>query len=193
MPLHHFIATPIAKSPVYDKLMAHVQAQSDSSDDKDAVQKIEIPFEKFYGIGTFPVNTTDELYRDAIIKACRELYDFDLTPYYYPNVEGSDSSNDKKQHLFDVTDLTASKSQMHRQSFKRDMHKLREHNRNSHSSYFYIFIRPVQILVIAGLLGYALYLAALYEYGNAFPEDEPQESQEDHGGRGGRGGDDYGY
>lgn len=182
MPLHHFIATPVAESPVYDALTAHVQAREKAADNKGASQGIEIPFEQYYGIGTFPINTSDKLYKDAIIKSCLERYDFDLTPYYYPDASVKGGSSSQVPHLFDVTDLTATKSHVHRQRFRRNMYYLQVQNQNSHSSYFYIFIRPIQIIVITGLIGYALYLAALYQYGAFMDEEAPQEEQRGRGG-----------
>ena len=172
--------------------MAHIQAPQNGSDGNATVQKIEIPFELYYGIGSFPIKTTDKLYKDEIIAACLQRYGFDLTPYYYPADSDGDNTKGQEIHLFDVIDLTARDSHLSQQRFKRKMRNLREFNANSHSSYFYIFIRPIQILLIAALLGYALYLASVYEYGDADDEDEATEEQDRRGMRGG-GDDDYDY
>ena len=184
MSLHRFIATPIAASPVLNALQAHLVARSGNENNDDASDVIEIPFEQYYGIGTFPIKTTDKLYREIIIQACKEKYGFDLTPYYYPETkDGEAISSSPNIQLFDVTDLTARASAQHNNRFKLKMLRLKEHNDNSHSSYFYIFIRPIQIAVIVGIIGYCMYrmyineMRLLDEEENVMPREEQEESR----------------
>ena len=165
--MHRFIATPCAGSEILDPLMAHIGAvQAVPVEAGD----IELRFECYYGIGTFPVHPSDAMYRDEIIRSCMNRYGFDLTPYYYPEGGGD------VVHLFDVTDLTARRSEEHSQRFRHDMLSLHAMNRTSHSPYFYIFIRPIQILVIVGLIYVLyLYLYSIYDYREDFQEEAGQE------------------
>ena len=172
MPQHHFKATPVKGTPAAEALLNHIRkGQADVEGAAQPNQDVQLSFERYYGIGTFPVETSDELYRDEIISACQQKFGFDLSPYYYPTAANGETT--ERPQLFYVTDQTAQQHHQHRQRFKRDMNQLNYSNRHSHSSYFYIFIRPIQIMLIAGLIGYALYLS----YKNELRMADEQEEQ----------------
>lgn len=178
MPLHRFIATPTPGTPATEALLKHIGQGADCADgNTDREPAVQLSFERYYGIGTFPVETSDELYRDDIIGSCRQKYGFDLTPYYYPHPAGANAEGES--NLFRVTDLTARQQHQRRLRFKQDMNQLHYNRRHSHSSYFYIFIRPIQIMLIAGLVGYALYLSYKNEARMLDAQDEPIEQRDE--------------
>ena len=185
MALHRFIATPIADSPIFDLFRPEAEeagtapapgqtAEGDEAASQDAeaeMPEVQIPFERYYGIGSFPSRTTDALYVDEIIKACKATYGIDLTPYYYPDAERTATPT----HLFDVTDLTAQADNQQREQFRQDWHQLKQTNRKTHTSFFYIFVRPIQILVIIGIFGYMVYLSVVHGYFAPQQDDELQQ------------------
>lgn len=176
MPIHRFRATPIAGTPAAEALLNYLGQGHDAAEGNRGLDSVQLSFERYYGIGTFPVETSDALYRDDIISSCQQQFGFDLTPYYYPDPAAGDA--EAACNMFAVTDLTAHQSRQRRQRFKQDMSQLHYHKRHSHSSYFYIFIRPIQIMLIAGLVGYALYLSYKNEARMLDDQDEPREQRD---------------
>lgn len=185
MSLHRFIAVPTTDSPVMDAFNAVLQPAAVeaavATEEGDAAEPeepaIEIPFERYFGIGTFPVKSTDTLYVQDIIQACKKLYGIDLTPYYYP--QGKTEAGGAPARLFDVTDLTAKEDHERRDQFRQEMHQHKNIQKRSHSPYFYLFIRPIQILIILGLLGYALYRFSEYNYDRYMDETERQDERQE--------------
>ncbi|MCR5820909.1 MAG: hypothetical protein K6F94_08220 [Bacteroidaceae bacterium] len=147
----------------------------------------ELHFKKYFGIGTFPLKSPDKIYKDEIISSLEEcemhcsIKDENVEPdtvcLYMTSKSGSScyvqDGITKEQiiesvkagwangmSLFDVIDETVEKEEKEKNrglvTKKQEKH-LRP--KETHSAYFYIFVRPVQIILILMAVGYVLSLA----------------------------------
>ena len=150
----------------------------------------EVLFKKYFGIGTFPIKSTDKLYHDEIIASISEC-EIQPIPKVEVENEGEEENPDaptvalvsqqgtccymseeltkdevieqikaawaQKQQLFDVIDETVAKEEKKKILSKKQEKVLRPTDR--HSAYYYIFVRPVQIILILLAIGYLLMLA----------------------------------
>lgn len=147
-------------------------------------------FRKYFGIGTFPLKSTDKLYHDEIIASISEC-EIQPLPKVENENEGEEESPDaptvalvsqqgtccymseeltkdevieqiqaawaQEQQLFEVIDETVAKEEKKKILSKKQEKDLRPTDR--HSAYYYIFVRPVQIILILLAIGYLLMLA----------------------------------
>lgn len=151
----------------------------------------EVLFRKYFGIGTFPLKSTDKLYHDEIIASLNEC-EIQPLPKVENENEGEEESPDaptvalvsqqgtccymseeltkdevieqiqaawaQEQQLFEVIDETVAKEEEKKKILSKKQEKdLRPTDR--HSAYYYIFVRPVQIILILLAIGYLLMLA----------------------------------
>ena len=150
----------------------------------------EVLFKKYFGIGTFPLKSTDKLYHDEIIASISEC-EIQPLPKVENENEGEEESPDaptvalvsqqgtccymseeltkdevieqiqaawaQEQQLFEVIDETVAKEEKKKILSKKQEKDIRPTDR--HSAYYYIFVRPVQIILILLAIGYLLMLA----------------------------------
>lgn len=150
----------------------------------------EVLFKKYFGIGTFPLKSTDKLYHDEIIASISEC-EIQPLPKVENKNEGEEENPDaptvalvsqqgtccymseeltkdevieqiqaawaQEQQLFEVIDETVAKEEKKKILSKKQEKDLRPTDR--HSAYYYIFVRPVQIILILLAIGYLLMLA----------------------------------
>lgn len=150
----------------------------------------EVLFKKYFGIGTFPLKSTDKLYHDEIIASINEC-EIQPLPKVENGNEGEEENPDaptvalvsqqgtccymseeltkdevieqiqaawaQEQQLFEVIDETVAKEEKKKILSKKQEKDIRPADR--HSAYYYIFVRPVQIILILLAIGYLLMLA----------------------------------